>query len=211
MTPEELHYRLIRHVIDTGHAPDLASLPDSGDAVQKLNAMRGIVLEPQGTRLWTVHPFALNPTAFWVTAGNRSWWANCAWCSLGIGAALAQDIAISTRDGGEGAALEFRIEDGVSSRPDLFIHFPYPPERWWDNPYCPCGNILFFTSEASVAAWALRHGRPQGSVMPIETGIRLAQLWFGDYASPDWRRKTADQAKRIFEDLHLDPAFWKLP
>jgi hypothetical protein len=61
-------------------------------------------------------------------------------------------VTVSTSDGAEGQPLEFRIESGRASRPDLLMHFPYPPARWWDNPYCPCGNILFFSSEAAIDA-----------------------------------------------------------
>jgi hypothetical protein len=41
--------------------------------------------------------------------------------------------------------------------------------------------------------------------------IRLAELWFGDYASPDWVRKTPERANEIFTELGLDKSFWKLP
>ncbi len=45
----------------------------------------------------------------------------------------------------------------------------------------------------------------------MATGIALATEWFGDYASPDWRRKTPEQARAIFEKLRLDPTFWITP
>jgi hypothetical protein len=54
-------------------------------------------------------------------------------------------------------------------------------------------------------------GRPHGAVVGIETVARLAGLWFGDYASPDSRRKTAREAEAIFRALELDGAFWALP
>jgi hypothetical protein len=40
--------------------------------------------------------------------------------------------------------------------------------------------------------------------------IALAERWFGDYASPEWRRKTPEQALAIFRELDLDPRFWTL-
>ncbi len=44
------------------------------------------------------------PTRHWVSTPQRGWWANCAWCSLAIAAALRTDVQISTGDGGEGGA-----------------------------------------------------------------------------------------------------------
>lgn len=60
-----------------------------------------------------------------------------------------------------------------------------------------------------MSAWCGRHGRPLGAVVEVATVAELAGLWFGDYASPGWRRKTA--AGAIFRRLGLDPAFWALP
>jgi hypothetical protein len=150
------------------------------------------------------------PTAFWVSSGGNGWWANCAWCSLAIGAALGEDTQISTRDGAEGASLIFDVRDGEAARADLLMHFPYPPSRWWDNPFCPCGNILFFTDEKRLDNWCERHARPRGAVLAIADAMKLSQRWFGDYASPDWRRKTADDAESIFEELGLDRKFWNI-
>jgi hypothetical protein len=219
MKPERLHYLLTRYVIAHGHAPDSAQLSElcgctqrkAEDLLRRMAEMRGVILEPGSVRIWSLHPFALTPTAFWVSAGGRGWWANCAWCSLGIGAALQTDIAVATRDGAEGDPLDFDVRNGEATRPELLMHFPYPPARWWDNPYCPCGNILFFTGESKVEEWCARHGRPKGALLDMRKAVGLADRWFGDYASPEWRRKTPDQALAIFEELELDPEFWTLP
>jgi hypothetical protein len=219
MSPERLHYLLIHHIIDRGHAPDLRRLAElagcseqeTANGLGELEQMHGVVLEPDSTRVWSAHPFALLPTGFWVSAGGRGWWANCAWCALGIGAALGEDVTISTCEGGEAARLEFRVESGRASRQDVWMHFPYPPARWWENPYCPCGNILFFTSDAAIDAWCARHARPKGAVLDIQQGIALSERWFGDYASPGWRRKTPAELASIFAGLGLDPIFWTIP
>lgn len=214
--PENLHYLLIRHIVSTGHAPDLSHLSsmaalssqETERGLKQLEEMRGVILAPGSTNIRSLHPFALIPTSFWVAAGRGGWWANCAWCSLGVGAALHEDVAISTWDGAEGRPLELRIENGRANRSDLLLHFPYPPGQWWDDPYCPCGNILFFSSEADIDVWCSRHGHPKGAILNMETGIALAERWFGDYASPDWRRKSPQQAAKIFGELALDRTFW---
>jgi hypothetical protein len=216
--PQTLHYLLTRHVIDHGHVPPLEELAraaaltdeDTAEGLQDLAAMRGVILEPGSMRVWSLHPFAMLPTAHWVSIGDRGWWANCAWCSLAIGAALGREVTIKTSDGGERDVLEFTTDGKKTSRPDLLMHFPYPPVRWWDNPYCPCGNILFFSSEARIEEWCARHGRPKGQVLDMPKALALAERWFGDYASPDWTRKTPEQANAIFTELALTPEFWRL-
>ena len=218
MTPEHLHYLLARHIIERGHAPAPEALAQvcgcdaaaASAALARLAEMHGVILEPGSERIWSLHPFSMLPTAFWVRANGHGWWANCAWCSLAIGAAIGEDTEISTREGAEDVPLRFEVRGGESSRRDLLLHFPYTPARWWDNPFCPCGNILFFSSESQIEQWAARHGRPKGAILNMPTALRLAQRWFGDYAQPDWRRKTPEQAEAIFSELGLDPGFWNI-
>jgi hypothetical protein len=218
VSPARLHYLLMRHVIDTGHAPTLQELAESTGLMEQkiagvlktLEQIHGVILIPNSLRVWSLHPFALHPTTFWVRSATAGWWANCAWCSLGIWAALKQDVNISTSEGGEARSLEFAIEGGQTRRSDLMLHFPYPPVQWWDNPFAPCANILFFSSESNIGSWCSRHGQPRGSVLPVDVAMRLADLWFGDYASPDWARKTAKRASEIFDELGLDQSFWKM-
>jgi hypothetical protein len=183
-SPEKLHYRLVRYVINTGHAPTLEMLAElaglteekTAEVLRNLEQIHGVILVPNSVRVWSLHPFALNPTAFWVSAGASGWWANCAGCSLGIWAALKQDVTISTSDGGEVNSLEFAVERGQANRDDLLMHFPYPPEQWWDNPFAPCANILFFSSEAHIDSWCSRHGHPRGSVLRIDVALKLAEF-----------------------------------
>ena len=217
--PEEVHHRCFRFIAEAGHAPSVEELAsESGRSVEEvkqglnqLRDMHGVVLVPGSYEFWSLHPFSLLPTAHWVTAGRRGWWANCAWCSLAIGSSLKSDITVSTFDGGEGEPLRFEVRNGVASQKDVLAHFPTPPARWWDNPFCPCVNILFFTSEAKIGDWCVRHGSPKGSILDMGKMIRLADLWFGDYGSPDWKRKTPDGAARIFQELDLDRSFWNIP
>jgi len=154
-SPEALHCAIIRHIVDTGHAPSLQRLAELAkltedralSILKKLESIHGVILVPNSSRIWSIHPFALNPTSFWVSTADatRGWWANCAWCALGIGAAIQQDLTITTSDGGEGDLLKFSVVAGRPSRIDLLMNFPYPPERWWDNSFAPCANILFFS------------------------------------------------------------------
>ena len=218
MTPEvELHTAIIRHVAERGFAPAMSLLqaqlgwPDAElrSGLTKLVEMRGIILKPNSTEVWGIHPFTLMPTATWVEAKGGGWWANCAWCALGIGAALNDDIRVCSRAGAEHVGVDFQVQRGRSSNDRLLIHFPFAPSEWWSNPYNPCGGILFFSSHAEIDAWCERHHFPHGEVIDIATGVALARAWFGDYLAPTWRRKSIDEAKRVFQSLGLTSEFWR--
>lgn len=56
---------------------------------------------PITRRPWVIHPFSLSPTATWVQADQRGWWAPCIWCALGVAALVGQDVVVHCRIGAE--------------------------------------------------------------------------------------------------------------
>ena len=46
--------------------------------------------------------------------------------------------------------------------------------------------------------------------MTLQTGWRLAQLWYTDKREPRWRRRTLDEAEAVFAGLGLVGEFWRL-
>ena len=46
--------------------------------------------------------------------------------------------------------------------------------------------------------------------MSPATTLRLGTIWYGDKQSPDWRRKTLDEAEAVFTELGLVGDFWRL-
>jgi Alkylmercury lyase len=67
-----------------------------------------------------------------------------------------------------------------------------------------------FRSEAHVDRWCERSGIARGAVFPLETAWRLGEAWYQDRASPDWRRRTPQEAEELFAALGLNGPFWKL-
>ena len=98
-----------------------------------LHAEHALVLNQAGTEIRMANPFSAVPTAYRVRAGDRWWYANCAWDALGICGALHVDGRIETScpDCGESIAVEVRDE-----RPDdesLLFHSLVPAAHWWDD------------------------------------------------------------------------------
>src|ERR1700680_182916 len=62
--PEQVHYLLIRHVVETGHAPELTTLAslaklspqETEHALRQLSEMHGVVLVPSWLQVWSPHP-----------------------------------------------------------------------------------------------------------------------------------------------------------
>jgi hypothetical protein len=66
--------------------------------------------------------------------------------------------------------------------------------------------MLLFRSEEHVE----RSGKPRGASMTTDQAWRLADIWYHDRDDPGWRRRTADEAEKVFEKLGLTENFWKL-
>src|SRR5262245_51890407 len=127
-----LHYQLVRALLDTCSVPDNTVLADRlhcsvSDLERWLDALalqHGVVLHPNSHRVWVVHPFSLAPTPFLVRAGERRWWGNCAWCSLGIATLVDEPCTITSSLGAEEERVVITIENGHAKPDDLLVHFP---------------------------------------------------------------------------------------
>ena len=213
-----VRYTINKYMVENGFAPNVQALAGRLDCTEeeikssltRLSENHGIVLQPNGFKIWVVHPFANFPTAFWVRSVKGAWWANCAWCSLGIAAMLNDDTSILTRFGAQEESIKLDIKNGRISNPDLVMHFAIPASKWWDNVIYTCATILFFRSEKEVDSWCKNHDISKGAVLSMEKSWKLAKLWYGDYLQTNWRRKTLHEAKTIFQDLGLTGSFWQL-
>lgn len=213
-----IRHAINKHAVDAGFAPDTAILArmthstveEVERALDRLAANRGLVLHPNSHRIWVAHPFSFAPTSFWVSSAERSWWANCAWCALGIAAMLDEgETTISSRHGAEGDPVEIHVSGRAIREPDVLVHFAVPMSKWWDNVHYTCSTILFFRSIRDVDSWCARHAIARGEVISIDAVWALAQAWYGDYLNPNWRRRTNREAREIFEQIGLRAAFWQ--
>ena len=69
-----------------------------------------------------------------MRAGDRRWFANCAWDALAIPAALGTDAEIDAPWLDGGSPVDLRIVDGrLEGDTDACVHFVVPARHWWDD------------------------------------------------------------------------------
>ena len=68
--------------------------------------------------------------------------------------------------------------------------------------------MLLFRSEAHVDSWL--RGREPGATVPVVQLAELANAWWGDRLSPDWRPHTREQNQAILQRVGLTGPFWSL-
>ncbi len=70
--------------------------------------------------------------------------------------------------------------------------------------------MLLFRSEEQIERWCAFRELPRGGTMTPEQAWQLARAWYADKLSPDWRRKTLDEAEATLAAIGLTGPFWRL-
>ena len=70
--------------------------------------------------------------------------------------------------------------------------------------------IHLFRSEEHAERWRDDAKLSKSAILPIEQATALAHEWYKNKLDPDWRRYTAEEAEAVFDELALDPEFWRL-
>lgn len=70
--------------------------------------------------------------------------------------------------------------------------------------------MLIFRSEDHIDEWCTFRELPRGGTMSPEQCWRLAQAWYSNKLSPDWRRKTLEEAEAVLASIGLTEQFWSL-
>ena len=132
---------IYRHFAETGQRPSLevvaervsANANSVREAYVRLRAERVLVLEPDGVSIRMAPPFSGVQTQHVVIVGDTNYFANCAWDSFGIPAALHRPAKVHSRceQSGEPLSLEIGL-DGPPPCSWLF-HCPVPAAKWWDD------------------------------------------------------------------------------
>jgi len=107
------------------------------DALQALREMKigkTILPDPHTGELWMVGPFSAAETQYSIRAGNRRWFANCAWDMLGVANLVGEPVDIETQCTDCAGPIGLHLEpDDESVGADLLVHFLLPAQRWYND------------------------------------------------------------------------------
>jgi hypothetical protein len=70
--------------------------------------------------------------------------------------------------------------------------------------------MLLFRSEEHIDAWYRLRGIATGATFTLDQQWELSRVWYADLMSPDWRRKTPEEAQAVFASVGLTGEFWRL-
>ena len=131
-----------RRFVELGRAPRLDEIAEELDlaredaeaALRRLHDARALVLERDvPARIRMANPFSAVPTPHRVLAAGRWWYANCAWDSFGVLAALAVDGHVSSSCPDCAEPIEIDVRSARPVADEHVVHLLRPAARWWDD------------------------------------------------------------------------------
>lgn len=143
LTPDQR--ALVRCVYDalfeTGRPPSSVeiasrlggSATDARRALAELRIGKTILPHPATGEIWMAGPFASAPTAYSVTDGTVTWWANCAWDMLGVAALLNRRVRMDGRCTDCGDLFAATVDPANAQLPPWVVHFLVPARNWYDD------------------------------------------------------------------------------
>ncbi len=102
-------------------------------AYDELQARHAFFLKPGTHDILMANPFSAVETPFRVHANNRTYFANCAWDSFGIPAALHADAEIEATCAQSGEAIHLAVSGQQVPDSDARVHFLIPFRNWYDD------------------------------------------------------------------------------
>jgi hypothetical protein len=135
----ELRAAIYRHFADRAQAPTIVEMAralsrpavEVGEGYRRLYAKRMLVLMPDGESIRMAPPFSGIETQHQVQANGRTYFANCAWDSFGIPAALHAEADVLSRCEQTREPLRLHLTADGPPPLDWLFHAAVPAAHWW--------------------------------------------------------------------------------
>lgn len=129
------------HLVANGLPPSLKEIATHfgttrSVARQDLAALKigkTILVHPESGEIWMAGPFSAAKTGYEAVAGDRRWWANCAWDMLGIPMVLNTPVQVRTNCTDCGSPMTMDCHPSHPPTVDAVVHFLVPARRWYDD------------------------------------------------------------------------------
>lgn len=106
---------------------------EAASAYQELHGRHALFLKPGTQDILMANPFSGVETPFKVCANDKTYFANCAWDSLGIPAALCVDAEIKAACAQSGASIRLSVINRQVQKSDALVHFLLPFRDWYND------------------------------------------------------------------------------
>jgi hypothetical protein len=106
---------------------------EAGSAYEELHQRHALYLKPGTHEILMANPFSGVETPFQVHANGKMYFANCAWDSLGIPAALHAEAEIQASCAQSAEQIYLRVSGGQIQGSEALVHFLIPFREWYKD------------------------------------------------------------------------------
>lgn len=137
----EIRAFIYRHFAETTHPPNVdetaayfaLSPEEAVFAYEELHGRHAFYLQPGMHEILMANPFSGVETPFRVRANGKTYFANCAWDSLGIPAALHANAEIEAACAQSGDPIHLGVISARVEGSEALVHFLIPFREWYDD------------------------------------------------------------------------------
>jgi len=137
----EIRAFVYRHFAETTHPPHVDEAAthfaltheQAVSAYEELHQHHAFFLKPGTYDILMANPFSGVETPFKVYANDKMYFANCAWDSLGIPAALHVTAEVETVCAQSGEPIRLSVTDQQVQDSDALVHFLLPFRDWYND------------------------------------------------------------------------------
>ena len=130
-----------RYFIETTRPPRVDEVASHFDLTQdqaaevylELHRRHALFLAPGSYDIQMAWPFSGVETPFKVHAKDKTFYANCAWDSLGTPVALQADAEIEAVCAQSGEAIQITVRGQKVRESDALVHFLVPFRDWYND------------------------------------------------------------------------------
>jgi hypothetical protein len=137
----EIRAFVYRHFAETTHPPHVHEAAarfaltheQAVSAYEELHRRHAFFLQPGTQHILMANPFSGVETPFKVYANDKTYFANCAWDTLGIPATLQVDAKVETACAQSGEPVRLSVTDQQIQDSDALVHFLLPFKSWYND------------------------------------------------------------------------------
>ena len=137
----EIRAFVYRHFAETTRPPGVDTVAstfaltheEAESAYEDLHQRHALFLKPGTHEVLMANPFSGVESPFKVQAKGNTYFANCAWDSLGIPAALHADAEIEAACAQSGEVIRLGVRDQQVLGADSLAHFLVPFREWYND------------------------------------------------------------------------------
>jgi hypothetical protein len=130
-----------RHFAETSHPPLVAytatefglTSKEAAFAYEELHKRHAFFLKPKTLAILMANPFSGVETSFKVHTDHKTYFANCAWDSLGIPASLHVDAEVEAACAQSGKPIRLTVRGQQVEGTEVLVHFLVPFKDWYND------------------------------------------------------------------------------